>query len=175
MRGGAGGGGEGDGRGDPYRSSPAQPQFVCLVCYRSLSVHPGECPRCGVARLSLADPEVRADLRAEAERRLQIRHYGESFWCYLAACVMTMPVAFFVHQPIVALAVWLATVLVVGGANVKVYERLNGRSVLRLYAERRRRLAAAGTQGPKLLPARADDPEDAELPRVLALLGAKVE
>ena len=54
---------------DPYRSEPTQPQFVCVVCYRSLSVHAGECHRCGVERLSLSDPEVRAEVRAEAERR----------------------------------------------------------------------------------------------------------
>ena len=66
--------------------------------------------------------------------------------------------------------------LVVGAANVKLYERLNARSALRLFADRRRRLALATSGGSqKLLPARADDPEDAELPHVLELLGARIE
>jgi hypothetical protein len=165
--------------GDPYRSAPEQAQFVCLVCYRSLSVHPGECAGCGVERLSLADPEVRAAVRAEAEKRLQARHYGEWFWCYLAAFVMMAPLTlFFFPGLMVSLAVMAVSTMVLGGANVRVYERLNGRSVLRLYADRRRRLAGAGAgeEGMKLLPAaRADDPEDAELPRVLKLLGARIE
>jgi hypothetical protein len=160
--------------GDPYRSAPAQPQFVCVVCYRSLSVHPGECPRCGVERLSLADPEVRADVRAQAEKQLQLRHYGESFWCYMAASVFAVPLVFVVHSLMMSLVLLAVTTVLLGGGVVKAYERLNARSVLRLYADRRRRLtAAAGTT--KLLPARADDPEDAELPRVLAMLGARID
>jgi hypothetical protein len=162
---------------DPYRSPPTAPQFICVVCYRSLSVHAGECAACGVDRLPLADPEVRADVRAEAERRLQNRHYGEWFWLYLVSWLMTaMPVFFLVHSPVARFVVWIATTLLLGGANVKLYERLNARSVLRLYADRRRRhaLEAAGA-APKALPARADDPEDADLPHVLKLLGARVD
>jgi hypothetical protein len=161
---------------DPYRTEPTQPQFVCVVCYRSLAVHAGECPRCGVDRLSLADPEVRAEVRAEAERRVQKRLYGEWFWLYLAAWVVTTPVRFLIPGFLPAAALWVMATLVVGAANVKLYERLNTRSALRLFADRRRRLELA-TSGasPKLLPARADDPEDAELPHVLELLGARVE
>ncbi len=161
---------------DPYRGETTQPQFVCVVCYRSLSVHAGECPRCGVERLSLSDPEVRAEVRAEAERRLQKRHYGEWFWCYLVAFLATIPVRFFVHDIVEAFVVALAATFAVGAANVKIYERLNPRSMLRLYADRRRRLALATAGTPqKLLPARADDPEDAELAHVLELLGAQVD
>jgi hypothetical protein len=172
----AGGGtGAGDGGGDPYRSPPAQPQFVCIVCYRSLSVHPGECPRCRTERLPLSDPAVREEVRAEAERRLQTRHYGESFWCYLVAFLATTPVAFLAGDPLRRFLVWLVTALVLGSGNAKIYERLNPRSVLRLYADRRRRLALPPPADGKLLPARADDPEDAELPRVLDILGARVD
>jgi len=161
---------------DPYRTEPTQPQFICVVCYRSLSVHAGECPRCGVDRLSLADPAVRAEVRAEAERRVQKRLYGEWFWLYLAAWVVTTPVRFIVPGFLPAAALWVMATLVVGAANVKLYERLNARSALRLFADRRRRLALATSGGSqKLLPARADDPEDAELPHVLELLGARVE
>jgi ribosomal protein L40E len=162
---------------DPYRSEPTQPQFICVVCYRSLSVHAGECPKCGVERLSLGDPEVRMEVRAEAEKRLQNRHYGEWFWCYLVAFLTAIPVRFFIPDIFEAFLVALGATFVLGAANVKIWERLNARSMLRLYADRRRRLPAAmaGSEQ-KLLPAaRADDPEDAELPRVLELLGATVD
>jgi len=162
---------------DPYRSPPSAPQFICVVCYRTLSVHAGECLQCGVERLSLADPAVRADVRAEAERRLQNRQGDEWFWLYLAAWIVTaLPVFFLVHAIFWRFAVWVATTLVLGSANVKLYERLNVRSVLRLYADRRRRHALEAAGAPKALPpARADDPEDAELTHVLELLGARVE
>jgi ribosomal protein L40E len=168
---------------DPYRDEPTQPQFICVVCYKSLSVHAGECPKCGVERLSLGDPEVRMEVRAEAEKRLQNRHYGEWFWCYLVAFLMAIPVRFFIHDIFEAFLVALGATFVLGAANVKIWERLNARSMLRLYADRRRRLPGAmagaegaGAAGQKLLPAaREDDPEDAELGRVLELLGARVE
>lgn len=161
---------------DPYRTEPTDAQFICVVCYRSLSVHAGECPQCEVERLPLSDPEVRAEVRAEAERRVQKRLYGEWFWLYLAAWVVTTPVRFLVPGFLPAAVLWVAATLVVGAGNVKLYERLNARSALRLYADRRRRLALA-TSGAaqKLLPARADDPEDADLKHVIALLGAKLE
>lgn len=160
--------------GDPYRSPPTAPGFVCVVCYRSLSALPGECPRCGVERLPLSDPGVRAEVRAEAERRLQKRLQGEWFWCYLAAWIVTTPVRLLVGAFLPAAVLWVLATLVVGAANVKLYERLAGRSALRLYADRRRRLAL-GAAGQKLLPAHAEDPEDAELSRVLGLLGARLD
>jgi hypothetical protein len=164
---------------DPYRSQPTQAQFVCVVCFRSLSVHAGECPRCGVDRLSLSDPEVRAEVRAEAEKRMQKRLYGEWFWLYLVGFIVATPVSYLVLDRLQAMALWVISALVIGSANVKIYEKLNGRSVLRLYADRRRRLALAeasgGAAAQKLLPARADDPEDAELAHVLELLGAQLE
>ncbi|HEY2743213.1 MAG TPA: hypothetical protein VGL86_01265 [Polyangia bacterium] len=162
---------------DPYRSEPTEAQFVCVVCWRSLSVYAGECARCGVDRLSLADPEVRAEARAEAEKRIQKRLYGEWFWLYLVGFFAATPVSWLVIDRLQAMALWVVSALVIGSASVKVYEKLNPRSILRLYADRRRRLelATAGGAAQKLLPARADDPEDAELSRVLALLGARVE
>ncbi len=162
---------------DVYRSEPTEPRFVCVVCYQSMAVHAGECPRCGVERLPLHDPEVRAEVRAEAERRVQNRLYGEWFWSYLLGFIVAVPVRFLVGDILKALVLWVAAGVVVGALNVKLYERLNTRSMLRLFAERRRRFALATAPGGarKLLPARADDPEDAELPRVLALLGAHVD
>ncbi len=161
---------------DPYRTAPRDAQFICVVCYRSMSVHAGECARCGVERLPLSDPEVRAEVRAEAERRVQKRLYGEWFWLYLAAWVVTTPVRFIIPGFLPAAALWVAATLAVGAANVRLYERLNPRSALRLFADRRRRLALATSEGAqKLLPARADDPEDADLPHVIAMLGARIE
>jgi hypothetical protein len=159
--------------GDPYRSPPVEPQFVCLVCYRSLSVQPGECPACGVARLALANPEVRDELRAEAERRVQARVYGEWFWCYLVAFLVTTPMGFLAGDLWRRLVFWIVSAMVLGGANVKIYERLAPRSMLRLFADRRRRLLPAPADAPKLLPAHAEDAEDADIRRVLQLLGAK--
>jgi hypothetical protein len=92
---------------------------------------------------------------------------------------MAIPVRLFIPDVLEAFAVALAATFVLGAANVKIWERLNPQSVLRLYADRRKRLPSATGDAPakqKLLPAvRADDPEDAELPRVLELLGARVD
>lgn len=163
---------------DVYRSEPRDPQFICVVCYRSMAVHAGECPRCGVDRLPLADPEVRAEVRAEAERRVQNKLYGEWFWSYLVAfLVVALPVRFIAGGMLEAMAVWITAGTLLGSANVKLYERLNARSAMRLFAQRRRRFALASAPGgaQKLLPARADDPEDADLRHVLELLGAGVD
>lgn len=160
---------------DPYRSPPAAPQFVCVVCWRSLAVHAGECPRCGVERLPLTDPEVRVEVRAEAERRLQARLYGEWFWSYVfAAIVAALFISFPVTGGLVGSGIWLAGTMLLGSGFVRLYEKLNARSALRLYSDRRRRFALAAARQ-QALPARADDPEDADLPHVLALLGAHVE
>lgn len=160
---------------DPYRSPPTAPQFVCVVCYRTLAVHAGECRRCGVDLLPLTDPQVRIEVRAEAERRLQSRLYGEWFWSYvLAAIVAALTISFPLTGGLVGSGLWLGATLLAGSAFVKLYEKLNARSALRLYSDRRRRFALAAARQ-KLLPARADDPEDADLPHVLALLGARVD
>lgn len=162
------------GDGDPYRSAPSEPQFVCVVCYKSVSVHPGECRSCGVARLPLSDPEVRAEVRAEAERRLQARAYGEYFWCYLTAFLVTTPLAFFLFgDQVTRFIAWIASAFVMGGANVKLYERLAPKSTTRVFAERRRRLELSeAPNAPKRLPPGPieGDPEDAELKQVLDLL-----
>ena len=161
-----------DDSGDPYRSPPVEPQFVCLVCFKSLSVQPGECPECGVARLPLSDPEVRDELRAEAERRVQARVYGEWFWCYFLGFLVTTPIGFLTGDIWQRLLFWIGSAMVVGGANVKLYEKLNPRSMLRLFADRRRRLTLPAAEQPKLLPAHAEDAEDADLRRLLHVLGA---
>jgi hypothetical protein len=160
---------------DPYRSPPSEPQFVCIACYQSLSVLPGVCPRCGVDRLPLGDAAVRAEVRAEAERRLQKKLYGEWFWSsMLAASLASLLVTFVFTGGLLGVAAWMVVTTMLWTTNVKLYERLNPRSALRLYAERRRRLAAVAQR--KQLPEHKDvDPEDAELPRVLAFLGARVD
>ena len=161
---------------DPYRSPPTEPQFVCIACFSSLSVQPGACARCGVDRLPLGDPAVRAEVRAEAERRLQKKLYGEWFRSYtLAAMAASLLVAFLVSGPFSGLA-WVTVTLAIGMLNTRIHERLLPHSAMRLYADRRKRLRLDAAGRMKMLPAHTDeDPEDAELPRVLAFLGARVE
>ena len=154
---------------DPYRTEPTEPQFVCVVCYRSLSVHAGECATCGVERLPLGDPEVRAEVRAEAERRLQKRLYGEWFWLYLAAWVVTTPVRFRSRLPAGGGAV--------GGGHVgrrrgereaiRAAQRQFGAAAVRRSAPRLSLATSPATSAAaqKLLPAHADDPEDASSAR----------
>jgi hypothetical protein len=163
---------------DPYRSPPTEPQFVCIACYASLSVQPGACVHCGVDRLPLGDPEVRAEVRAEAERRLQKKLYGEWFWSYMtAATAAALFVAFPLTGGLIGGFVWVAVTLALGTLNTRIYERLAPHSALRLYADRRERFRLTGGRPqPKQLPPHVDeDPEDAELPRVLAFLGARLE
>lgn len=156
---------------DPYRSPPTEPQFVCIACYGSMSVQPGQCQHCGVDRLPLGDPAVRAEVRAEAERRLQKRQYAEWFWCCMAAAMASLPILP-LAPGLLGYALYLAATFTLVTFNVRLYERLRPNSALRLYADRRRRLAAVLSH--KALPPH-EDPEDAELPRVLAFLGAHVE
>lgn len=157
------------GGGDPYREAPTEPQFVCVVCWKTTAPLPGECPGCGVELLSLAEPEVRDEVRAEAERRLQQRQYAEWFWSYLVAAVLCTPVTWLVHGIIPAGVVWMAATMVVGGVNVKVWERLNPRSMLRLYADRRRRLALPPATG-DAAGRHEEDLEDADVRRVVEIL-----
>src|SRR5207302_5062223 len=127
--------------------------------------------------LPLSDPEVRLEVRAEAEKRLQNRIYGEWFWCYIVAGILAAPCFIFLGLgPMVGSGLWLLVTMAVGSANLKLYERFKTKSAMRLYAERRRRFALAAAGQQKLLPApRADDPEDADIPHVLDILGARVE
>jgi hypothetical protein len=175
---------------DPYRSPPVEPQFVCVVCYASLSAQPGACKKCGVDRLPLGDPAVRADVRAEAEKRLQQKVYGEWFWCYLvAAAAAALFIAFPLTGGLFGGFVWVGATMLLGTLNVKLYERLNPHSTLRLYADRRARLAAPAQKAlppptdapppmdapPQAPPPSSADPEGADLPRVLTFLGARVD
>lgn len=54
---------------EPYRQAPKIARYVCVACYRSVSVSPGSCPNCGVERLDLNREDVRADVRREVEER----------------------------------------------------------------------------------------------------------
>ncbi|MDB4968373.1 MAG: hypothetical protein JWN44_4062 [Myxococcales bacterium] len=122
--------------------------------------------------LPLSDPEVRAEVRAAAEKRLQEKLYGEWFWAYCLAGMFGAVLSIFVVHA--GMPLWALMTVLLGGTNLKLYERLNAGSALRLYSDRRRRFALAAAGQQKLLPQRADDPEDADLPHVLELLGARV-
>jgi hypothetical protein len=155
--------------------------YVCLVCHRSLSIHPGECAECGVERRPLADPQVRADLRAVAEERLQKRMYGEYFGLSLLGFILALPTFLLDLGLLMGLIPWLLVSLALARVNTKLYAALRPRSALGLYAERQRRLsrALAGDQEKLLLPAPApassDDPEDLDIDHMLSWLGAQLD
>jgi hypothetical protein len=162
----------------PYRTTPSRAMYVCLVCYSSLSVHPGECPKCDVERLPLADPRVRQELRAEAERRLEKRMYGEYFGLSLLGFIMAAPVILFFGE-----IPWMLAAVGLAGVNTQLYGRFRKRSALHVFAERRRRLGRelASPSERLLLPASSDqkppddDPEALDLEHVLSWLGAKID
>lgn len=54
----------------PYRSGDDAPRYVCIVCFKSISTGPGNCPGCGAPLSSLDDLEVATTVRncAIAER-----------------------------------------------------------------------------------------------------------
>lgn len=53
----------------PYRAAAdPPPQFICVACYRTASVEGGNCSKCGSVRVPLENEDVKADVRAHAER-----------------------------------------------------------------------------------------------------------
>jgi hypothetical protein len=134
------------------------------------------CHPCGVERLPLADPRVREELRAEAERRLQKRMYGEYFGLSLLGFVLTLPVILvFGEVP------WVLSALGLAWFNTRAYALLRKRSALGLYAERQRRLRrelASPAERLRLPPPErpsGEDPESLDLDHVLSWLDAKIE
>jgi hypothetical protein len=155
--------------------------YVCLVCYRSLSVHPGPCPACHIERQPLSEPQVRLELKREAERRLEKRMYGEYFGLSLLAFVMALPVFFVAYGPLFGFIPWLLCSLGLAWVNTRSYAWLRPRSALGLYADRQRRLRRelSGKEERLLLPAAsappAEDPEGLDLEHVLTWLGAVID
>ena len=137
----------------PYRSTMSKGMYVCLVCFSSLSAHPGECPKCDVEKLPVADPRVREELRAEAERRLEKRMYGEYFSLSLLGFIMTLPVIVFLGE-----IPWILAAVGLAGVNTQLYGRFRKHSALHVFAERRRRLRRelASPAERLLLPAATD-------------------
>jgi hypothetical protein len=171
----------------PYRAAPTRPEYVCLVCYRSLSIHPGVCQECGVDRLPLADVRVREELRAETGRRLERRMYREYFGLSLMAFVMALPVNLLVGG-LIGRVVWIACALAVANLNTRLYALGRPRSALAVFAERRRRiereLGPTGEAVRRALPDKnalalittaPDDPDTLDLEHLLTWLGARVE
>lgn len=163
----------------PYRGGPTS-RWICIVCYRHVSAFAGLCPRCGVDLLSLDDAQVRGELRAEAERRMQKRMYGEYFALSLLGFVLAMPIL-----PIVGSMFYVGAALGAGWLSVRAWSHLRPRSALALYAERRERLAAelAGSTVQRALPAHEakdakdaledGDPEGLDLEATLRWLGLR--
>jgi hypothetical protein len=117
----------------PYRTPFLGARFVCLVCCRSLSTMPGRCPSCGVARLALDDPEVRAEVRRVAEERLQRRAYRE--YATLTAAIMIGSLMIYTGPLALAiLPLWF-------GGVALYYARLRKRSAMAIMATRRRRVS----------------------------------
>jgi hypothetical protein len=143
------------------------PIYICVACYHTASRQPGVCPRCQVDRLALADPRVRDELRAEAERRVQKRAYRAYFWITAGAFVITLPL--FPYQILFIPIFWILAAFGLSWVGTTAYRALRPKSALALLRARKQRLAYALAPGP-------EDPEDADDPeRLLAWLGTRVE
>jgi hypothetical protein len=157
--------------GGPYRGG-ATTRWVCIVCYRHIAEHGGLCPTCNVDLLSLDEAPVRAELKEEAERRLQKKMYGEYFGLSLLGFALMVPLL-----PFIGSIPFVAAGGAVGFTLVRAWTRLRPRSALGLYAERRRRLGAelAGHPEPKALPPHEGDedvdPQTLDLEATLRWLG----
>ena len=149
----------------PYRASPGGIRYVCIACYAYASPSPGLCRYCEVDLLPVDREDVRLDLHAEAERRLQKKMYGEYFKLSLLGFSLSMPLLFFVGE-----LGFFAGALGIGALLVKAYTKLRPLSGLALYAERRRRLALE-LSGQKSLPAGDEDPEHLGVDETLRWLG----
>jgi len=161
----------------PYRQEPSGPRYVCIVCYAHASVTQGLCPSCEVDLLVVENPEVRAELRAEAERRMQKRLYAESFGLSLLGFVATVPILLGAGQ-----LLYLASALAVGWITTQIYTRVRPGSALGLYAARRHRLVRelAGQRPQAALPPPGDrvqesDPEELPLEATLRWLGIRLD
>lgn len=175
----------------PYRSATAIPRYLCIVCYESLSQFAGPCRTCGVDRLDLSSPEVREQVRLEAEKRLQKKMYNEYSVLALASGAVVAPAMWwlggfaFILVPPVTMVV------------ARAYAALKRSSAIATYASRRRRISAElgvdvqldevqGTFGGRhrssplvkddQIAAHADiDPGQLEMEPLLAWLGAKLD
>ncbi|MFI5289928.1 MAG: hypothetical protein ACHQ17_09780 [Polyangia bacterium] len=174
----------------PYRST-AIPRYLCIVCYRSLSQYAGVCRTCGVERLDLSSPEVREQVRLEAEKRLQKRMYNEYSILALASGAVVAPAMWwlggfaFIFVPPVTMAV------------ARAYAAIKRNSAIATFASRRRRISAelgvdvqldevhdtfTGRQRSAPLPKDAQiannadiDPGQLEMEPLLAWLGARLD
>lgn len=119
----------------PYRDADRSARFLCIVCFKSMSAYAGNCKTCGAPRLDLADPEVRDQVRLEAEKRLQRRMYREYSGIAVASAAVTAPAMFWIGG--VALA--YAPLLALGLSRVYAWVRRN--SAIATYAARRQRIS----------------------------------
>lgn len=121
---------------DVYRTAPAIPRFICIVCYKSMSQYAGACRTCGVERLDLSEPAVREQVRLEAEKRLQKQMMREYSVLALTSGAVVAPAMLWLGS--------LAFVLVAPVTMVvaRAYSALRKNSAIATYASRRRRISA---------------------------------
>jgi hypothetical protein len=176
----------------PYREPGRVPRFICIVCYRSMSSYAGACRTCGVDRLDLSAPEVREQVRLEAEKRLQKSMYREYSVLALTSGAVVAPAMWWLGG--------LAFVLVppVTMMVARAYAAIKRNSAIATFAARRRRISAElgvdvqidemedrGLGGKRKAPYQipddkiantADvDPLQLEMEPLLAWLGAKLD
>jgi hypothetical protein len=61
--------------GGPYREGPRLVMHVCLLCYGSYGVGPGNCVRCRVMRSPVDDPAVYSAMLEEAHKRTEVSRF----------------------------------------------------------------------------------------------------
>lgn len=175
----------------PYRDAQAIPRFICIVCYRTLSAYAGDCPACGVPRLDLSEPQVREQVRAEAEKRLQRRMFREYSLLSVSSAAVVAPAMWWLGA--------LAFVLVPPVTMVvsRAYAAIRRNSAIATYAARRKRISAelgvdvrvgevtqsrlrfgkpeAQLPDDSIATSSDVDPAQLEMERLLAWLGAKLD
>jgi hypothetical protein len=175
---------------DPYRHSPANPRYICIVCWKSLSQYAGGCRTCGVDRLDLRDPLVREQVRLEAEKRLQSRMMREYSVVALTSAAVIAPLMYVMNSLAFALVPPVTMVV------ARAYGKMRKNSAIATYAARRRRFSAElgvdvqvddndyrmgeSAFAPKIKDAHVEngadvDPAQLELEPLLAWLGCKLD
>jgi hypothetical protein len=153
----------------PYRDQPSGLHYVCVACYAHAAKVPQLCPACEVDLLPIDRDDVRLDLRAEAERRLQKKMYGEYSLLSLLGFGLALPALVLSALPMIGVA------LLAGAACIRAYTRLRPRSALGTYHARRVRLARELAGQPALTDKSTlgDDPELFDTDETLRWLGIR--
>lgn len=157
-----------------YREPQRVARFVCIVCYKTMSTHSAPCRRCGVDRLDLSDPEVREQVRLEAEKRLQRRMYREWSGLALTSAALLSPAFYLFSSAALFLVAPLTVVL------TRAYATVRKDSAVATYASRRRRISDelgidADVDDLGVTAQSTSDPLALEMEPLLKWLGAELE